>query len=215
MINWVEYYNNLAISESEDYRQVGWGSRESQLSKFNAALKLLPLKDGSRLLDVGCGNAVFEEMLVNRQPFLDVHAIDLSDAHLERAMQKHLPVTIQKGSMLNIPYPGEFFDYVTCIGILQNFNGSATDAVREMARVLKKGGSMFLVTMDSRCDDIYSGKIQKNPQQQYYDPAELGTMLEDSGIKVRSSGAILTNVEDGVVLPIHRWHTFYLMGEKN
>ena len=191
-MNWEDYFNNLATSESEEYKKVGWGTRESLLSKFQVALDIVPFSTVSKVLDIGCGTAVFEEMLLQNYPSLDICAIDVSEEQLKLAKQKNLKINFKKGSITDIPFPDESFECVTCIGILQNFDGSIDEAIDEIYRVLKKQGILYLATIDSECRDIKNGKIAKNPLNKYYVPEELKALLETKGFETMKTGAIST-----------------------
>lgn len=213
-MNWEDYFNNLATSESEEYKKVGWGTRESLLSKFQVALDIVPFSTVSKVLDIGCGTAVFEEMLLQNYPSLDICAIDVSEEQLKLAKQKNLKINFKKGSITDIPFPDESFECVTCIGILQNFDGSIDEAIDEIYRVLKKQGILYLATIDSECRDIKNGKIAKNPLNKYYVPEELKALLETKGFETMKTGAISTEKIKDAILPLHHWHTFFIMCDK-
>jgi ubiquinone/menaquinone biosynthesis C-methylase UbiE len=212
-MNWNEYFGNLAIKNSVEHRKAGWGSKESQLSKFHAALNLIPESGDYSLLDIGCGTGVFEELLIERNPSLNIKAIDISREPLRNAREKNLNVEFEIGSISDIPYKDSSFDMVTCIGVIQNFNGSLSTAITEMKRVLMTGGLVILITMDSKYVGFKSGKKDRNPLNTYYIPEDLKLMLEADGFLTESMFAIKTN-EIGVVLPLHQWHTFLISGRK-
>lgn len=86
------YFDSLANSAVEEFRKVGWGSRESMYSKLYTALSLIPLKEEGRVLDIGCGTGALEELLIAKYPSWEIHAIDISEAQLKHAKQKGLPV---------------------------------------------------------------------------------------------------------------------------
>ena len=94
-IDWKEYFDNLAINEVEQHRKVGWGSDKSMYSKFYVALSLLPLDSEERLLDIGCGTGAFEELLVQKHPALEIHAIDVSEKQLSFARQRNPSVNFR------------------------------------------------------------------------------------------------------------------------
>jgi len=212
-MNWEKYFDNLAIEQYEEHRKAGWGSKGSQLSKFHAALDLILISNNFRLLDIGCGTGVFEELLLERYPSLDVCAIDTSKEQLRIAKEKNLKAEFKTGSILNIPYLDSFFGIVTCMGVLQNFNGSLSKAIAEMKRVLRKGGFIFLITLDSACIGFKSGRIKKNPINTYYVPEKLKDMIESNGFLIKGMDAISTK-EIGKISPLHQWHTFFILGEK-
>lgn len=212
-MNWNEYFGNLAVENSVEHRKAGWGSKESQLSKFHAALNLIPESGDYSLLDIGCGTGVFEELLIERNPSLDIKAIDISREPLRIAREKNLNVEFEIGSISDIPYKDSSFDIVTCIGVIQNFNGSLSTAITEMKRVLMTGGLIILITMDFEYVGFKSGKKDRNPLNTYYIPEDLKLAFEAEGFLIESMFAIKTN-EIGIVLPLHQWHTFLMSGRK-
>ncbi|MGR3301367.1 MAG: class I SAM-dependent methyltransferase [Candidatus Scalindua sp.] len=212
-MNWNEYFGSLAIENSAEHRKAGWGSKESQLSKFHAALNLIPEARDYSLLDLGCGTGVFEELLIERNPSLDIKAIDISKEPLRIAREKNLNVEFKIGSISDIPYKDSSFDIVTCIGVIQNFNGSLSTAITEMKRVLITGGLVILITMDFKYVGFKSGSKDRNPLNTYYIPEDLKLMFEAEGFLTESMFAIKTN-EIGILLPLHQWHTFLISGRK-
>ena len=176
-IDWKEYFDNLAMNEVEEYKQVGWVSNKSMYSKFYVALSLLPLDCEERLLDIGCGTGAFEELLSGKYSALEIHAIDVSVKELSFARQRNLSVNFRIGSITNIPYPDSFFDCVTCFGVLQNFNGSLLSAITEMSRVLKERGDIFITTLDADFIGFNSSKRKSNSIFRYFVPEELKKLL--------------------------------------
>ncbi len=213
--NWKEYFDNLAENEVIEHKKVGWGSNESMYSRFHTALKLLSLKGKERLLDIGCGTAAFEELVVVKYPALEIHAIDISEKELHVARRRNLLVNFKISSIIDIPYPDSFFNCVTCFGVLQNFNGSLILAITEMVRVLKAKGDIFITTMDNDYVGFKSGERKPNPMNTYYVPEELNELLESKNITVVKMGAISSQKLEGLILPLHQWHTFYVWGQKN
>lgn len=186
--NWKEYFTRLAETEVEEHKKVGWGSKESMYSKFYTALDLLPLDGNERLLDIGCGTGAFEELLLSKYPSLEIHAMDISAQQLQFLKQRNLPITVVTAPITDIPYLDSFFDCVTCFGVLQNFNGSVNLAIKEMARVLKKKGELFIITMDAEHIGFKSGERRPNPLQTYFVPEELKKMVETEGVAVIRHG---------------------------
>lgn len=212
-MNWNEYFGNLAIQNPEEHMKAGWGSKESQLSKFHAALDLIHESANCHLLDIGCGTGLFEELLLEKNPSLNIKAIDISKEPLRIAKEKNLCVEFKIGSISDIPYTDSVFDIVTCIGVLQNFSGPLSKAITEMKRVLRKGGLIIIITMDFNYIGFRSGKKDRNPINSYYIPEELKNMFEADGFLIEEMFAIKTD-EIGIVLPLHQWHTFLISGKK-
>jgi len=213
-IDWKEYFDNLAVNGATDYKKVGWGSDKSMYSKFYVALSLLPLDGKERLLNIGCGTGAFEELLAGKYPALEIHAIDISEKELSFARQRNLSVNFRIGSITDIPYQDSFFDCVTCFGVLQNFNGSLLSAIAEMSRVLKERGDIFITTLDADYVGFKSGERNPNPINSYFVPEELNKLLESVGISPIRMAAISSKKLEGLIVPLHHWHRFFLWGKK-
>ena len=108
------------------------------------------VKDVKRALDVGCGIGHWTEKFA---PYLhknaEIHGVDLHQKWVDKAKQ-HLsnkPSTqkfhFQQGSAYKLPYPDEHFDFVTCQTLLMHLD-QPKEAIKEMLRVLKKGGILMM-----------------------------------------------------------------------
>jgi len=99
---------------------------------------------GGAVLDIGCGPGVTVEHLVSRG--CHVSGVDLSEemiAECRRAFG-HLPAaTFSVGRIERLAFPDGVFDTVICMGVVEYIADDAT-AVREMARVLKPGGTVLI-----------------------------------------------------------------------
>ena len=210
---WKDQFNYTA-NKGLEYEQVGWGSKASQLSKFNVALKKVKLQPTDTILDVGCGNGVFEQMLKEKHPKPDgkICGVDISERQIEIAKKKVFNVIFTNGDMNRLPFLNDSFSVLYCIGVLQNFDGEIDEVLSEFRRVLVKGGKFFIVTMDSTCRDITNGKIKVNPSQRYFIPQLLKDRMDSKGLVVSEMRAISTKEPTGNILPLHHWHTFYLVG---
>ena len=116
-----------------------------------ATVQHLSLPPGSRVLDVCCGAgasalAAAETVGVNGQ----VVGIDLAERLLQLArakavQQQLMNVRFEVGDLLSLNYPSESFNAVICVfGIF--FIPNMADAVRELWRLLKRGGKLAITT---------------------------------------------------------------------
>ena len=94
------------------------------------------------LLEAGCGTGQFSRRLVGLAG--DLHGVDFSQAQLERAQEKGLPMTFAHGDVLALPYPDDRFDLVTSFELLAHLPGEEATYCREAHRVLKPGGVLVL-----------------------------------------------------------------------
>lgn len=127
---------------------------------------------GLRVLDVGPGESTF--CLFMSDKGADVHTIDYPqpfapDKEGFRAKCRQEGVAVHCGTMLNMPYNDDIFDLVTCISTIEHldtdqdwkpiprsdFIAATQQSLREMCRVLKKGGYIYLTS------DAYDPSRQK------------------------------------------------------
>lgn len=98
-----------------------------------------------RFLEAGCGSAA--NALNLARAGVEVAGIDLSQAALDlakAAFGKHaLTGEFALGDVRELPFPDESFDFVYAGGVVEHFVDSC-DAVVEMARVLRPGGTLLI-----------------------------------------------------------------------
>jgi demethylmenaquinone methyltransferase/2-methoxy-6-polyprenyl-1,4-benzoquinol methylase len=105
-------------------------------------LDTIPVRPGNRVLDVCAGTNAIGIGLLQREPTLDVHAIDRSDAMQrvgqERAKARglHIDSTIQ--DVHQLPFPDNHFDVVTLQFASRHLR--VKQVFSEIHRVLKPGG---------------------------------------------------------------------------
>lgn len=95
------------------------------------------------LLDIGCGNG----RLAAAIPAVHYTGLDLSSQLLEIAKKTYSQHRFVQGSMLQLPFPDQSFDIVACVAALQHIPSEAyrLKALEEMKRVLKPGGTLFMM----------------------------------------------------------------------
>lgn len=94
-----------------------------------------------RILDLGCGDAYFEERFPERFIGIDIEATRLSQAHTRGA--SHLIL----GSAERLPYHTGAFDGMLMKDVLEHFGlEDAFRVLHEVSRVLKTGGILVLTT---------------------------------------------------------------------
>lgn len=112
------------------------------------------------LLDVGCGNG----RLIEALPAVHYTGLDLSSQLLTIAQQRFPHYQFVQGSVLQLPFPDQQFDVVACVATLQHIPSVPYRqlALQEMARVLKPGGTLFMLNWN----------LADQPQYQQYQSGE-------------------------------------------
>ena len=140
--------------------------------EYGKLLNFIADFQGLKVLDVGPGDSTFCLFLAAKGA--QVTTLDYpqpmapgKEAFRERC--RHKNVDVHCGTMLHLPYRDESFDIVLCISTIEHldmkpnwepiaysdFLSLSKRALLEMARVLKRGGYLYLTS------DAYEPKLQK------------------------------------------------------
>jgi len=104
-------------------------------------------KEGSLLLDAGCGSCSHSVRLAKYG--FNVTAIDYSEYIIDVASQRVNErglgdrIKVQREDLLGLSFNDETFDYILCWGVLMHIP-DVENAVSELSRVLKKGGKLVI-----------------------------------------------------------------------
>ena len=148
----------------------------------NWGLKLVQVKDGWTMLDVGCGGGFTIRRLLNRSKDAHVYGIDISEESVTKAKKVNAEVLnkqvfVTQGSAERLPYNNEIFDLVTAVETVY-FWPNLPDCLQEVHRVLKPGGKFSImvevVDSDSKWTSVVEGMTA-------YTPEQLETLLVDAG----------------------------------
>jgi len=119
-----------------------------------AMWKQAGLRDGMRVLDLGCGPGVVSCTLAAELPTGRVVGADLSEELLAKAQEtKDLlglaNVTFERANVYELPFADGSFDFVYARLVFQHLRDPEL-ALAEIKRVLKPGGRVCLMDVDDR-----------------------------------------------------------------
>jgi len=114
-------------------------------SRVDVALKLLD--KGDRLLDIGCGDGTLGYFAKNK--YKEVYGVDISEEALKIAEKRGIIVEKVNLNEEKLPFENEYFDAVTCLDVIEHVF-EPRDLIKEINRVLKRGGILIISTPNIR-----------------------------------------------------------------
>ena len=185
-------------ADSAALRQVWGAEKYEKNARFVSSMTgdvigWLAPKPGERILDLGCGDGILTEKLV--QAGTIVTGVDNSEALLAAAKKRGLDVHFKDGQALDF---GPEFDAVFSNAAL-HWMTRAEDVVKGVARALKKSGrfvaefgghgNIAAIVTALRATAIAHGKDPARAAGWFYPtPAEYRALLEKNGFSVEKIG---------------------------
>ena len=100
------------------------------------------------LIDIGCGSGGFLCAVQKRFPDIQLNSLDLSEEMVRETQERLGPSAVAiVGDSERMPLESEQYEIVTCNMSIHHYP-HAQDAVNEMYRILKPGGTLLLNDMD-------------------------------------------------------------------
>jgi len=136
-------YDQIA-QEFDQTRHHLWPAVRNFISK-------IPHEPVIKIADIGCGNG--RNMLLYPDNFI---GLDISQTFVKICRQKGL--NAHQGSILDIPFESNTFDYTICIAVIHHLSTSdrRLQAIRELVRITKPHGQILIT--------VWSSKSQNNDQ---------------------------------------------------
>jgi ubiquinone/menaquinone biosynthesis C-methylase UbiE len=103
---------------------------------------------GAKLLDVGCGPGETAAKLMQRG--YEVWGVDIAQPMIRHAQERCGAERFRVGDIEQIPFPDSTFEGVLCLGVIEYLDADGA-ALREIARVLKPGGTAVIATPSATC----------------------------------------------------------------
>lgn len=143
--------------ENKEYVH-GYSNRETQRLYDQADTLASVIHDdtlfpkGSLVLEAGCGVGAQTKIMATQNPETNFMSIDISDVSIAEAklMAKQLGlrnVQFEQADLYNLPFADETFDSIVLCFVLEHL-GNPAQVLRELKRVLKKGGKMVAIEGD-------------------------------------------------------------------
>ena len=147
---WQGIWEQRALKRSDERLSVidGWPASAVEFKQAAAhSIHLLGVQPGDGVLDLGCGAGAFLQEVLKATPRVRVTGADYSPAMIAVAKAR-LPLgswVVHNMAQQTLPFPTGSFDRVVAQGSLHYLpdRRSAENAIREMLRVAKPGGTVM------------------------------------------------------------------------
>jgi malonyl-CoA O-methyltransferase len=135
-----------------------------------------------KICEVGCGFGRIVRKVKEKYPKAQVYAIDLDNEILSK-----LPsgINAKTGSLLNIPYEYNAFDFVYCVEAIEHAI-DIENAVCELFRVTKSGGKVLIIDKNIKL----WGKYKTPSWEQWFDKNKLKNIIA----KYSDNTSIIENI---------------------
>lgn len=141
----------MTKSDRRDEEKSEWRLPTGEEIRFPTGLRqdtaLRVVRPGARLLDVGCGRGAVATLLSDR--FDEVHGVDTDEQALAVAAERGVAVAQVDLDREPLPFEDGSFDAVVSLDVIEHVLDPAV-FVRELARVLRPGGNVYLATPNVR-----------------------------------------------------------------
>lgn|GEM_PF-485115 len=169
----IERYNKRFEKFGVEARSLGWGSRQDQWIRFQAALRYVNFQ-GRSVLDVGCGFGDFYEFLtVNGIQLKRYVGIDINEKLLGIAKKRFPKNTFEVRNILLNNYPAEQTEIVTLFGLL-NFKLHLMENIEYTQKMI---AAAWKITKEELIVDFLSTNLSKTyPEESavyYHDPKDV------------------------------------------
>ncbi len=157
-------------------------------------LTFLPLEDGARVLDIGCGGGANIGRILERVPAGHVSGVDYSEtsvrastAYNARAIEQGR-CDVSEGNASDLPYADASFDAVSAFETVYYWD--LPTAFPEVLRVLVPGGRFLVCNEDDGGDPAVLELAKQIPGMVVYTCDQLVAALEEAGFVIDSVGQV-------------------------
>lgn len=176
----------------------GWDGADVRLSQ---AMGLID-ESYPKHLDVGCADGTFTKYYLEKFPETEGYGLDLSENIINIAKNNCPEGHFEAGDAYALPYLDDTFDLVHSAEMLEHLE-FPEKAIKEMYRVLKKGGTLIITTPNEKADE-YEEHLWK------WDTEGVRLMLESKMDKTKLKGFNIIEEHPS----FHNGHIMYIKAVK-
>lgn len=135
--HWEDLYSGSNTTQSH-----GHESRKILINKFIKSKRgKMLLKAENRVLDIGCGEGFFLQLLT-KLGNKEIYGVDKSENAIQ-SLRKTDGINVFAGELTDANYQEDFFDLITLWDVLEHLPDPRV-ILAEVRRILRKGGKLFI-----------------------------------------------------------------------
>lgn len=162
---------------------------------------------GKRILEIGSVPGHFTVLL--KKLGFDVEGVDVDPARMRRVWDEYgIPVRKADIETAPLPFPDEAFDIVIFTEVLEHLRINLLFTMRELRRVLKRGGRLLLstpnITPVQRLNFFLGGDYQGNIVEEFRKLEDIGHMGHIRLYSLNDIRRLLDHVGLGITLHAYR-----------
>jgi demethylmenaquinone methyltransferase/2-methoxy-6-polyprenyl-1,4-benzoquinol methylase len=183
-----------------------WDAKNKwDMDKIGLMLKLLYIKSGDAVLDVGTGTGVLVPFLLGYTN--NVSAIDSAEKMIDVARKKFADTGVNfiHGDALEHPFDDDTFDHIICYSVFPHFDDKPL-AIARLAKKLKPGGFLSILHSASKekINGVHVHTSSMDIKSDNLPPAQaLVTCARDNGLREE---IVIDNTEMYFFGARRRWH---------
>jgi SAM-dependent methyltransferase len=195
-----------------------WAESDATGKLYAEVLNMASLKGNERVLDVAVGTGCLLQLVADTLPEGHAIGLDRSTAMvLVKGKTDHASVMHSEGE--DFIFKGAVFDMVFCVLGLYHFPDPLA-ALKEMKRVLKKGGRLILCEYEAPADPGLRAALTESFQlthsdYRFYTGPELHTLVSDAGFSRERSAterfAFDQHGVGGMPMGVHFFETRFML----
>lgn len=156
---------------------------------YAALISELEEISSGRLLDIGCGNGDFFELIKDKG--LELHGVDLAENMVRVARQRYGAIAeIILADAENLPYQDGMFDIIICNASFHHYTNPKA-VLAQMRRVLKDNGMVLIgdpwLPQPLRGLMNYFTKYSHEGDYHFYGKKEMKILMAECGLELISS----------------------------
>jgi demethylmenaquinone methyltransferase/2-methoxy-6-polyprenyl-1,4-benzoquinol methylase len=179
------------MEKNEFFNEIGprWDEvTHHDMDKVGMIIKLLNIKAGNTVLDVGTGTGVLIPLLSSFTEAKNITAIDFAPSMIERAREKFggTGAVFITGDIMEYPLPESSFDIIACYSVFPHFDNHPA-ALSRLVSFLKPGGLLAVLHSQSRerINGVHIHSQDRSVHHDYLPSIEVvSNLMKSSGLRV-------------------------------